>query len=49
LFEVNESDEDKNRTIEPKYLSSAERFRLMASEFPAILDLKEKLKLELGY
>jgi len=48
-FMVNESDEDKNKTIEPKYLNSTERFRLMASEFPALLDLKEKLKLDLGY
>jgi hypothetical protein len=49
LFEVNESEEDRNKTVEPKFLSSTERFRLMASEFPALLDLKEKLKLDLGY
>ena len=48
-FAVNESDEDRNKTIEPKYLNSTERFRLMASEFPALADLKEKLKLDLGY
>lgn len=49
LFEVDESEEDRNKTVEPKFLSSTERFRLMASEFPALLDLKEKLKLDLGY
>jgi DNA polymerase-3 subunit gamma/tau len=49
VFEVNESEEDRNKTVEPKYLNSTERFRLMATEFPALLDLKEKLKLDLGY
>lgn len=49
LFEVDESGEDQNKQVEPKYLSSTERFRLMASEYPVLIDLKEKLKLDLGF
>jgi DNA polymerase-3 subunit gamma/tau len=41
--------EDDNREIEPRYLNSQQRFQLMAEEYPAILELKEKLKLDLGY
>lgn len=48
-LEVSESDDDKQKEVEPKYLNSQQRFQLMASDYPAILDLKEKLKLDLGY
>ncbi len=48
-MEVTENEEDKNKEIEPRYLNSHQRFRLMAEEYPAVLELKEKLKLELGY
>jgi DNA polymerase-3 subunit gamma/tau len=48
-FEVVENEDDLNKEVEPKYLSSAERFKKMAGEYPALLDLKEKLKLDLGY
>jgi DNA polymerase III subunit gamma/tau len=48
-LDVAEREEDRNKTVEPRYLNSQERFKLMASEYPAILELKEKLKLDLGY
>jgi DNA polymerase-3 subunit gamma/tau len=48
-FEVAENEEDRNKVVEPRYLNSQERFRLMASEYPAVQELKEKLKLDLGY
>lgn len=48
-FEVSEDDSDGPKVVEPRYLNSQERFRLMVSEYPAVWDLKEKLKLELGF
>jgi DNA polymerase III subunit gamma/tau len=48
-LEVLENPEDRNKEIEPRYLNSQERFRLMAGDYPAVLELKEKLKLELKY
>jgi len=48
-FEVVENEDDLKKEIEPKYLSSAERFKKMVAEYPALLDLKEKLNLDLGY
>jgi DNA polymerase-3 subunit gamma/tau len=48
-LEVAENEEDKNKTVEPRYLNSQDRFKLMATDFPAVLELKEKLKLDLGY
>lgn len=47
-MEVTEQDND-NREVEPRYLNSQQRFRLMAEDYPAILELKEKLNLDLGY
>jgi DNA polymerase-3 subunit gamma/tau len=48
-FEVSEEDSGGAKVVEPRYLNSQERFRLMVSEYPAVWDLKEKLKLELGF
>jgi DNA polymerase-3 subunit gamma/tau len=48
-LDVLENPEDRNKEIEPRYLNSQERFRLMAGDYPAVLELKEKLKLELKY
>jgi DNA polymerase III subunit gamma/tau len=48
-LEVMENDEDRHKEIEPRYLNAQERFKLMAGEYPAVLELKEKLKLDLKY
>jgi len=48
-LEVSENEEDSKKTVEPKYLNSQQRFQMMATEYPAVLELKEKLKLDLGY
>ena len=48
-LEVSENEEDNQKPVEPKYLNSQQRFQLMATEYPAVLELKEKLKLDLGY
>ncbi len=48
-IEVSENEEDKNKEVEPRYLNSQQRFRLMAEDYPAVIELKEKLKLDLGY
>jgi DNA polymerase III subunit gamma/tau len=48
-LEVSENEEDNKKAVEPKYLNSQQRFQLMATEYPAVLELKEKLKLDLGY
>jgi DNA polymerase-3 subunit gamma/tau len=48
-LEVADNEEDKNKEVEPRYLNSQQRFRLMAQDYPAVLELKEKLKLDLGY
>jgi DNA polymerase-3 subunit gamma/tau len=37
------------KVLEAKYLSSVERFRMMAEEYPLVKELKDKLKLELKY
>jgi DNA polymerase-3 subunit gamma/tau len=34
---------------EPKHLSTAERYRLMAEQYPMVEEFKQRLKLELGY
>lgn len=44
-----ETSAQDNAPIENKYLSSAERFRRIAADYPLVVDLKEKLKLELDY
>ncbi len=48
-LEVSENEEDSQKQVEPKYLNSQQRFQLMATDYPAILELKEKLKLDLSY
>lgn len=48
-IEVTENEDDKNKEVEPRYLNSQQRFRLMVGDYPVVLDLKEKLKLDLGY
>lgn len=45
-FELTETDSGP-KIPEPKYLSSNERFRMMAEEFPLVKELRDKLKLEL--
>lgn len=47
--EVLENDEDRKKEVEPRYLNSHERLKLMAQDYPAVLELKDKLKLELKY
>ncbi|MEO7311650.1 MAG: DNA polymerase III subunit gamma/tau [Chitinophagaceae bacterium] len=44
-----ESNITDHQPIDKKYLSSAERFRLIAKEYPLVVDLKDKLRLELDY
>jgi DNA polymerase-3 subunit gamma/tau len=47
-FRVMEED-SAPKVLEPKYLNSVERFRMMAEEYPLVKELKDKLKLELKY
>ncbi len=47
-FTVHETD-SATKELEPKYLSSNERFRMMAAEYPLVKELKDRLKLELKY
>ena len=44
-----ESNMQDQKPLDNKYLSSAERFRMIAEQHPLVLDLKEKLRLELDY
>jgi DNA polymerase-3 subunit gamma/tau len=39
----------QEKEIDPKYLSSHERFKLMAEHYPMLKELKEKLRLEIKY
>jgi DNA polymerase-3 subunit gamma/tau len=39
----------EDKAIDPKYLSSHERFKLMAEHYPMLKELKDKLKLEIKY
>ena len=48
-YEVNEDDEANSKEVEPRYLNSTQRFKLMVEDYPQVLVLKEKLKLDLGY
>jgi DNA polymerase-3 subunit gamma/tau len=41
--------EQGQKEIEPKYLSSQERYRLMAEQYPMVKELKDRLKLQLKY
>jgi DNA polymerase-3 subunit gamma/tau len=47
-FEL-EGGESEPKEVEPKYLNSTERYRMMAEQYPLVRELKEKLKLELKY
>ncbi|CAN5697175.1 DNA polymerase III subunit gamma/tau [soil metagenome] len=44
-----EEDSKEPKILEPKYLNSTERYKMMAEEYPLVRELKEKLKLELKY
>ena len=46
---VLEEDNKVPQALEPKYLNSTERYKMMAEEYPLVRELKEKLKLELKY
>lgn len=39
----------KSKEIEPKFLNTAERYKLMVDQYPLVKELKDKLKLDLGY
>jgi DNA polymerase-3 subunit gamma/tau len=47
--EVSDTGDAKPKEIEPKFLNTAERFKLMVDQYPLIKELKDKLKLDLGY
>jgi DNA polymerase-3 subunit gamma/tau len=46
---VLEEGDTQPKEIEPKYLNSTERYKMMAEQYPLVRELKEKLKLELKY
>jgi DNA polymerase-3 subunit gamma/tau len=49
-FEVLENTADTAKEeLEPKYLNAGERLKLMAANYPLVLELKDRLKLDLGY
>ncbi|MCU0394357.1 MAG: DNA polymerase III subunit gamma/tau [Chitinophagaceae bacterium] len=48
-FEVDETAQDQPKELEPKYLNATERLKLMVEQYPMVWELKEKLKLDLGY
>lgn len=48
-FEVDESAIEQPKDLEPKYLNATERLKLMVEQYPLVLELKERLKLDLGY
>jgi DNA polymerase-3 subunit gamma/tau len=48
-FVMEEDTEAPQRQLEPKYMTSQERFRMMAEQFPLVRELKERLKLEIKY
>jgi DNA polymerase-3 subunit gamma/tau len=48
-FEVDESAVEQPKDLEPKYLNATERLKLMAEQYPLVLELKERLKLDLGF
>ncbi|MES2777186.1 MAG: DNA polymerase III subunit gamma/tau [Bacteroidota bacterium] len=47
-FRVESTGQD-HKPLDNKYLSSQERFRLIAEQHPLVVDLKDKLRLELDY
>jgi len=48
LYRV-ETNGQEQKPLDNKYLSSQERFRLIAEQHPLVVDLKDKLRLELDY
>jgi DNA polymerase-3 subunit gamma/tau len=48
VFNITESDQGPKQ-LEPKYLNSQERFRMMSEEYPLVKELKDRLKLDLKY
>ena len=49
-FEVLENQNDAGgEELAPKYLNAGERLKLMAASYPLVMELKERLKLDLGY
>jgi DNA polymerase-3 subunit gamma/tau len=48
-FEVDESAMEQPKDLEPKYLNATERLKLMVEQYPLVLELKDRLKLDLGY
>jgi DNA polymerase-3 subunit gamma/tau len=46
---VTGSGHEKSKAMEPKYLNTSERFKLMADQYPMVKELKDKLRLDLGY
>lgn len=49
-IEVNEDETSKQpKVLEPRYLNTAERYKLMVDHYPLVKELKERLKLDLGF
>lgn len=49
-IEVNEDVASKQpKVVEPRYLNTAERYKLMVDQYPLVKELKERLKLDLGF
>lgn len=46
---VDEMAASRPRELEPRYLSTAERFSLMATQYPLVKELKDRLRLDLGF
>jgi hypothetical protein len=46
---VDESAIEQPKDLEPKYLNATERLKLMVEQYPLVLELKERLKLDLGF
>jgi DNA polymerase-3 subunit gamma/tau len=46
---VDEQAATRPRELEPRYLSTAERFNLMATQYPLVKELKDRLRLDLGF
>ena len=40
---------EEPKEVDPKYLSSQERFRMLVADYPIVLELKERLKLQLKF
>lgn len=49
LVTIDEQAATRPRELEPRYLSTAERFNLMATQYPLVKELKDRLRLDLGF